>query len=418
MIPSTSSPSLSSTPSTQLPGNAHAGRPERQDTDPDVIDLLDYLEVIVKRRNMICLFTMGAAVIALLISMTMTHLYSSTALILPPQQDSGMVSMMGMIGGGGAMSSLASDLLGKGGPSDLYAKILESEAIKDVIIDRFNVINEYKTKYRVFAYKLLDKMVKIEIGKKDGIISITVDDKDPKRASDMANAYVDEVGKLATRLGIASAQNNRSYVEERLTKVKVDFDKASDSLKEFQAKYKAMDISEQVKGTIKGVAELEGRLAADEVRLAGLRRVFTDSSQDVRNQHIVISNVKAQIAKYEGARQGGALPGIGSVPVLGQRYLRLMREFKLQETLLELLTKQLELSKLSEAKNVDTIQVIQKARESDKSLKPNKRKIVMVASAVAFIVSILIAFILEMGDDQKERSRKLFRQLFAIRSNV
>ena len=418
MIPSISSPGISSAPSAQLTGNTQNEHPERHDPDTDVINLLDYLEVIVKRRKLIAQITLGVTFIALLFSLTLPRLYSSTARILPPQQDLGMVSAMGMIAGGGAMSSLAGDLLGKGGPSDLYAKILESEAIKDIIIDKFNVINESSVKYRVIAYKLLDDKVKIEIGKKDGIISITVDDKDPKRASDMANAYVDELGKLAARLGIATAQNNKSYLEERLVKVKVDYDKASDALKDFQSKHKAMDISEQAKGAIKGVFELEGRLAAEEVRLAGLRRVYTDSSQDIRNQQIVIANVKAQISKLEGDSHGGSLPGIGSVPALGQSYLRLMREFKLQETLLELLTKQFELSKLSEAKNVSTIQVIQKARESDLSLKPSKRKIVMVNFAVAFFVAILVAFILEMDDDQKERAGRLFRQLFAIRNNV
>ena len=389
--------------------------------ESDVINLLDYLEVIVKRRNLICAITLGALLVSIIIALTMTRIYSSTARILPPQQDSGIMGVLAQ-GGGGAMASMASDLLGKGGAADLYAKILESEAIKDPIIDRFNIITEENTKYRIFAYNKLDKKVQIEVGKKDGIISITVDDKNPKRAADMANAYVEELGKLAVRLNVAGASNNRVYLEERLAQIKVSFDKASDALKAFQLKYKALDVTEQAKGTIKSVAELEGRLAAEEVRLAGMRRIFTDSSQDIKNQQSVVANLRMQIDKFEGNKQGGSMPAIGSVPALGQDYLRLIREFKMQETLFELLTKQYELAKLSESKNTGIVQVIQKARESDKSLKPSRRNFVIMVTAAAFVTSILLSFVLEssqaMDVSQKERFRRLCRQFVAVRRDT
>ncbi len=390
---------------------------DSQHPAPDlaVVEFLDYLEVIVKYRNLVLLTTGVALIVSLGIASVMTRMYSSTALILPPQQESGMMSMMG----GGAMASLAGDLLGKGTPADLYAKILDSEVVKDAIIDRFHFIAEENTGYRIFAYGKLSKKVLIEVGAKDGIISITVEDKNPKRAADMANAYVEELGNLVARLNITGASNNRVYLEERLAKVKVDFDKSSDALKGFQSEHKTVDISEQSKGTIREVAELEGRLAAEEVKLAAMRRVLTDSSQDIKNQQAVIGNISVQIAKFEGSKRGGSLPGIGSVPAMGQEYLRLTREFKVQETLLELLTKQLEFAKLSEAKNIATLQVIQKARESDKSIKPSRRKFVMMVTAAAFVLSILLAFALEsihmMAAVRKKRIHGLFRRFAGLK---
>lgn len=396
----------------QSDSNDLRARPAR---DPDAIYLLDYLEIVVKRRRMIFLCTLAAALISAAVALSFTKVYTATARILPPQQDSGVMGMMLNQMGGAGMASLAGDLLGKGGAADLYARMLESEAVRDPIIDRFNVIALEKTRYRVAAYRKLDKKVAIETGKKDGIISITVDDKDPKRAADMANAYVEELGKLLVRLNLTGVSRNKSYLEERLAKVKADFNRASDALKAFQSKNKTLALPEQAMGTIKGVADLEGQLAVEEVKLAGMRRVFTDSSQDVKNQQLVVANIKGQIAKFEGNKQGGSVPGIGSVLGMEQEYMRLMREFKTQETLYELLTKQYELSKLSEAKDDSSLQVLQAARVPDLSVKPSRRNFVLMATAAAFCLSVILALVLEMGDrmeaGQRERLTRLTRQL-------
>lgn len=309
------------------------------------------------------------------------------------------------------MASLAGDLLGKGSPADMYVSILNSNAISDTIIDRFKLMEIYDQKFRMDTYKALDEKVNIAAGKKDGIISITVVDRDPKLATDMANAYVDELGKLTVKLNMTGAGQNKAFLEERLAKAKVDLAKAEDALKFFQSRNKTLDIAEQAKGAIKGVAEIEGQLAAEEVKLAGLRRVFTESSQEVKNQQVVVANLRGQISKFEGMGSGGAIPGVGSVPELGQQYLRLMREFKIQETLVEILTKQYEMAKLSEAKDVTSIQVLQKARVPDKKAKPKRSMIVLASTFAGWFMAVLYAFIHEasakMSLDDRERWRAI-----------
>ncbi len=376
----------------------------------DTINILDYLEVIVKHKRMIIRTTLAAFAISIVYSLMLPKIYSSTAMIIPPQQEQGIMGMMmGQMGGG--MASLAGDLLGKGSPADMYVSILNSNAISDTIIDRFKLMEIYDQKFRMDTYKALDEKVNIAAGKKDGIISITVVDRDPKLATDMANAYVDELGKLTVKLNMTGAGQNKAFLEERLAKAKVDLAKAEDALKFFQSRNKTLDIAEQAKGAIKGVAEIEGQLAAEEVKLAGLRRVFTESSQEVKNQQVVVANLRGQISKFEGMGSGGAIPGVGSVPELGQQYLRLMREFKIQETLVEILTKQYEMAKLSEAKDVTSIQVLQKARVPDKKAKPKRSMIVLASTFAGWFMAVLYAFIHEasakMSLDDRERWRAI-----------
>lgn len=174
----------------------------------------------------------------------------------------------------------------------------------------------YKAKFRVDAYKALDNKALVTAGKKDGIISISVSDKDPKRAAEMANAYVEELGKLAAGLSMSGAGKNRLFLEERLATAKADLGRAGDELKNFQARNKMVNVTEQAKASIEGVAQLRGQLAVQEVQLAAMLRQFTDSSQEVKRARVTVGNLKAQIARLEGSGDNSSIPSVGSVPQL------------------------------------------------------------------------------------------------------
>jgi phage terminase Nu1 subunit (DNA packaging protein) len=118
-----------------------------------------------------------------------------------------------------------------------------------------------------------------------------------------------------------------------------------------------------------------------------MRTQFTDSTQEVESIKATITKLRFQIAKLEGVGTG-TIPSVGSIPGLGQEQMRLLREFKIQATLVELLTKQNELAKLNEEKNINSIQVIQRAQEPDKKVKPKRVKMVLLTTFFAFALSI------------------------------
>ena len=155
-------------------------------SEPPDLSLIDLLLVVVRYKKMILYTTFGVALLTAGITLLMPNIYTATALILASEDDKGGMSVMmaqlgGLAGiaGGGAL----------GGPtkSDLYVSMLKSETVKDPIIDRFKLLDVYNAKFRVDAYKALNTKVIIGVGKKDGIISIAVSDKVPKRAAEMAN---------------------------------------------------------------------------------------------------------------------------------------------------------------------------------------------------------------------------------------
>lgn len=388
---------------------------ERVET-PVLLNFIDYLEIVLARKKLIIIVTIIAFIISITISFSLPITYSSTALILPPQQDPGIMGLMiGPMGGGG-MANLASDLLGTGNSADMYVRILNSNAVSDAIIDRFKLMQVYDEKYRFDTYKLLDKNVDISAGKKDGIISISVDDKDPQRAANMANAYVEELEKLTIKLNSAGAGQNKIFLSERLAKARVDLSKTEEVLKTFQSKNKVFSVSDQAAATIEGIAQIKAQLVGQEMQLAVLRRQFTDSSNEVKSTKTLIANLQAQLTRLEGNGTGGAIPGVGTVPKLNEQYIRIMREFKVQEALVEMLTKQYEITSLSAVKDIAGIQVIQPARVPDKKSKPKRLLIIFAVTMSSWFFAVLFSFLqeiyLRLPDYERVRFHRVTSQLF------
>lgn len=377
------------------------------------VNFLDLLLVLAKFKKMIVLTTLAAAFATALYSLTLPNVYRAQAMILPGDDDQGIMgAMLAQMGG---MAGLATGL---GGPTktDLYVTMLKSETVKDPIIDYFKLMKVYETELRSDTYKLLDKKVEVTAGKKDGVLTISVEDVNPKRAAAVANAYVEELGKVTAGLSMSSASKNRLFLEGRLATAKADLSRAEDAMKAFQSRNKAVSVTDQARATLEEIALLRAQLVAQEVQLASLQRQFTDGSEEVKSTKATIANIKKHIASLEGTGGNSSIPSVGSVPQLGQEYLRLMREFKIQETLVELLTKQYEMVKVGEAKNVSPFQILQKARVPERKSGPKRTNMVLIAGAAVGCAMVLLALMLEMiallSPEDRDRLKQLRKSFF------
>ena len=72
-------------------------------------------------------------------------------------------------------------------PADTYVALIKSRSVADRVIDRFDLMNIYEQKLRQNDRMALENATKVSTGK-DCLIAIEVDDKDPRRAADMASA--------------------------------------------------------------------------------------------------------------------------------------------------------------------------------------------------------------------------------------
>jgi len=378
---------------------------------PDEINLLDLLLALARRWRMIIGVPFVVAIITALISLCLPNIYTAKTMLIPTDDSSGSMgaALMAQLGG---LAALTGGSLGGKTTGDLYVTLLKSETIKDSIIDQFKLMEKYRAKLRSNVYLKLAEATNIGLGKKDGVITVSFSDKDPAFAADVANAYVAELARMAARLNMTRAGENRLFLEKRLAETRAELSRAEDNLKEFQARNKAVAVSDQAKATIEGVAQLRAQLAMKEVELGTLRQQFTDNSHEVKSIKATIANLRSQVAALEGT--GGAsssIPSVGAMPQIGQEYLRLMREFKIQEAVLEMLTKQHELAQVSEAKDTTPFQLLEKAKVPERKSRPQRARIVIMAALASGFLMVLLAFVLNFVEQLPPEDRARLQQL-------
>jgi len=386
--------------------------------DSDEIDLLDFLVAILKRKNLLILITIGIAIATAIISLIMPPVFRAETSLLPPQPSSSMaLQALSQLAGNAA--GIGAEVLGIKTPADLYAGLLKSNTVLDRIIDRFKLMELYDKEYRIDAREALLDNIEVNVDKKSNIITLSVEDKDPVRAAQMANAFVEELKALTKGLAITEASQRRLFFEEQIKETKLALIKAEEDLKKFQEKTGAIQVEEQAKAVIEGIATLRAQIAAKEVEIKVMKTYSTPYNPDLQRAEEALRAMKAELQKLE-AKEGknpDPLMPTGRMPEVGMEYLRKLRELKFNETLYELLLKGYETARLDEARDAVVIQVVDKAIPPDKRAKPKRTLMVFVATFTGFFLSIFIALFIEYKErasqdpEQKERIEAIRKEI-------
>ncbi len=356
--------------------------------------VLDLLIVLSWRKRIILRTTLAAAVLAAIVVLVLPNRYTATAKILPPQQSQSLAaSMIGQLGALGPVASMAQKDLGLKNPNDLYIGMLRSRTVEDALVHRFDLLRIYRDKKVSDARRGLENASSITVGK-EGLISISVEDKDPRRAPQIANAYVDELRKLTQDLAVTEAGQRRLFFERQLEMAKNNLADAEQALKETERKTGLIQLDGQAKAIIESVVKLRALMAAKEVELHAMRLFSTEQNPDVQLRERQLSGLRAQLALLEkesgstGEAPGDVQVPTGNVPEAGLQYVRKLRDVKYAETMFELLAKQYEAARLDEAKTSAVIQILDPAIEPDRKSSPQRMLIVAIISLIAFCGSV------------------------------
>ena len=357
--------------------NAQAGIGDMQDDDE--ISLLDLLQVIVDNLRLLVLGPLVCGLAALGYSFTIPPTYTAKTQFLPPQQQqSSAASMLASLG---ALGGLAGAATGLKSPADQYIAFMKSVSVQDSLIERFKLVEKYEAKLKTDARMALTGSVRIASGK-DGLISVEVDDKDPKFAANLANAHVDELRNLLARLAVTEAQQRRMFFEKQLQITKENFTKADLALKSSGVSSSVLKTSPA--SAVEAVARLKAGISVQEVKLGTMRNYLTESSPDFKQALSELASLKSQLAKAEKEE-----PASKDASDYVARY----REFKYQETMFELFAKQFELAKVDESREGAVIQVLDIAEPPERKAKPKKAMIAVIAALASGFALLLFVFV-------------------------
>jgi len=375
----------------------------------DEINLLDYWRVIRKRWRIIAGIFVISVVTAAIVSLLMTPIYQAKTTIMPVESSGGRLS--------GALQNLGSlpfvgGMAGIGGASATkLVAVLKSRTLAEDVIHALNLTRVFfkdkkdKPPSLEDAVESLTDITKIADDKKGGVISISVEYKDPKIAADIANHYTTVLQKFINENTLSMAKRNRIFIEDQLEKVKRELKEAEEAMKSFQTDKKIVAIDAQTEAAIRVLADLKAQITAREVQMGVMKQFSTAANPDVLRIKDELRELRKQLTMVESKRgnpETMALPSLSESPALGLQYIRLKREALIQEKVFELLTQQYEMARIEEAKEDITFQVIDRAIPPEKRIKPKRRQMVMLAGAVSLFAGVFLVFFLEYAANLKE----------------
>ena len=389
--------------------------PTNQTAQPEEeVTLFDYWQVIYGRRKTIIAFCTVVVLATLGVSFMLPKFFESTATLLPQLESNngmGLGALLASGGAGTATQSLGISLPGAPAtPADLFLAMLKSRIMADEVIRRFNLMDRFENKTMHDTRLALEGATRIVVTK-EKVIKITVEDKDPQLASDIANFYVSNLDRLNQTLTVSKARENRKFIEQRLAETQVTLIKVENALKEFQTQNRTVGIEAQSKAMIEATAMIQAQIMSQEVQLQVMGSYLSSENPDVARVQSSINELRKQLQIMESGKAGkDRLPGdrlrpaITSVPGLALEYGRLARDLKVQETLYTLLISQYEQAKLTEARDTPTVEVLDPAVPAERKSRPKISLNLLIAGMLSLLMSIFWAFFREALNRRKTRS--------------
>ncbi len=387
-----------------------------QNGQPRKSPLFDYLYVLAKRRRFIINAVLITGIVVAGITLLLPNWYTATASVLPPKRPGGLLSMLE-----GGFSSLIKNLPGLGGrlgssqEAYSYLAILQSRTAMEKVVQKFDLIKVYETRKGSLddTIKELRKNCEFEYAT-EGNITITVSDKDPRRAADIANYFIEMLNELSTTLGTQEARQNREFIERRYSQNLVDLKSAEDSMKVFQQKYGIYELNEQTKAAIKAAAELKSEQVAKEIEFDIVKKSIGAENSKTQTLQLELNelNSKLQELKYGKAgwyddRSVSLFVPFKDVPQLGLAYLRLYRDLQIQNKLMEFLLPLYEQAKIDEHKDTPVVLLLDNATPPERKSAPHRTLIVLIFVFLAAMFSTTWVFMQEIYEREKGHNEKV-----------
>jgi tyrosine-protein kinase Etk/Wzc len=362
--------------------------------------LVDYFYILYKWRKFLIINFLLFLILIVVYAFTLSNLYkSTTTVIVLPQNNMGLGSLAGLLGGNNSGLSAGAKLFGLGGNTteDMILGILNSRSALLKVADEYNLMDYYEIEDRN-----TDKLLRAFRGdlsfspNEYAMIDISVVNKDPNVAADIANSLVGILDSINIKLNSEQSRLNRLSIEQRYLKNVNDLKTAEDSMYAFQKKYGIFVVPEQIEVAVKSAAEIESRLAQLEVNLAVAEQSTGINSPGYKLINDQISRLRSKISELKYSENlsdpSNILFPFKNTPDISISYLKNYREIEIQTKIMEVILPLYEHAKFEEQKSAPYVQVLDKADPPELKFAPKRTIIIGGFSILVLSVLVLMSF--------------------------
>ena len=365
------------------------------------IDIIDLLTALHAGRWLIIGGTLAICVLAGGLSFLLPKEYEATVQILPPREKKESFGFSSMLS---SLPIPALRLGERGTPSDISLATIKSTTARRRMIEKFGLMQRYETRTLTDAMEVLADKTTAAMTE-EGMLGVSVLDKDPQMAADMANYYIVLLDSTNKRFAHKTASDRLDFIRGILQEEDKRLDDKMKLLEEFQSEHNAISIDDQARAAILTATSMH--TAAMELAIERQRLILSGLGPN----HDKVKQLEREINLRQGTiafLRDGLKPAdntmlqnkalqlqldenlflpLNQIPGVAQEYANLEKDVLVQTSLMLVLLQQ-EAQALIEAKDAtSTVQILDPATPPEIKAKPQRVLIVFIAGLLSLIAS-------------------------------
>ncbi|MCH8023430.1 MAG: hypothetical protein IIB43_01865 [Candidatus Marinimicrobia bacterium] len=317
--------------------------------------------------------------------------------------------------------------LGRGTTEILLLKaLLESRTLRENIVRQFNLQEVYQAPNldeavltlakRITVTLTADNTLEVAFRHSTGYFSFKESEELVIRnfARDVAQGIILQLDSLNRRTQGVEARNYREFIERRRATNEGELAELEDSLARFQAIHHVTVVDKQIEATYQAAAMLEAELIMQELEFAITKAKLGSDNPIVASLR---EGLDAAGKAFENSFGGGGtkkryMLGLDrNLPELMKQYLRLIRDIKIQTEIFAYITSKFEESRLREAQDIPTINILDYPRAPEIRSAPHRSVLVITAGVLMTILAVLLSFVFEAIDRVRLEHPEQFQAL-------
>lgn len=364
------------------------------------LTLKEIVAIVWDKRKMISWIVGAVSVLTAIVSLLLPVWYKSTVVILPPSSQSSFsaASLIGQLGFGG--------FLGEGEDVNRFMALLKSRTIMEKIAHKYDLQNVYETEDMETTLRALDGNLTYEIGEENQLIC-SILDQDQDRVADMANFIAQCLDSMNIAFYTGQAGNTRKFIESRVFMTLDSLKMLESELTKLMKNEGIMSLEDQVSVAIAKAADIKAEIMSKEIEFEVAQKTIHANNSQIQKLQLELNTLKRKYrSEFFSSGGDGLIPDLSAVPELGIQFLRLKRQSEYYIKVLEFLGPQYEQSKIEEAKQIPTLQVLDPGVRPEKKDKPRRARMVIIAFVLTLGASIYLAFFLGRMEQLKNTSNE------------
>ncbi len=331
--------------------------------------------------------------------------YRSVLTVVPAKSQRAGAGLAGLLGGDapGLAAGFMDGALGAGADGPRIAAVLQSIAVSDAVIEKFDLRKRYRQQYLENAREELWRHCDVKVLPKPNLVQLSCEDKDPQFVQRMLAFFAEYGNQVFRRVSVSSASEEVRFLEKRVAELRQQVDDAAARAREFQEKHRIVDLDTQAKAVVSSLAALNSQRISKQLEL-DYARTFSShdeaSMKQLRSQLSVIDDKvrdledvppSAPELAHQGSQKdgGGMFPAALAVPKLRAEFENLYRDRRVAEATLIFAQERLEGAKASEAREVSTFLVLDPPTVPTRKSRP-KRLLVLALSTFLGLAGALV----------------------------